>query len=240
MTRAALVTGGTSGIGAATARALAKAGYRVGVTYASDRDRARAFADETGLDTFCWDASDAEACEKGVAEAEMALGPIDILINNAGITCDASFMKMTPEIWQRVIDVDLGSCFAMSKAVWPGMVARGWGRIVNISSVNGQSGQFGQANYSAAKAGILGFTKALALEGARYGITVNAIAPGYIDTEMVHAVPAKVVEALLGRIPVRRLGQPEEIARCAMFLAAEDAGYITGSTLSVNGGLRMD
>lgn len=240
MNRVALVTGGTAGIGAATAVMLAQAGYRVGASYAGDGERAEAFSRRSGVPAFRWDVADAEACLAGVAEVERVLGPVDILINNAGITRDASFAKMTQQQWRQVIAVDLDSCFAMSKAVWPGMKARKWGRIVNISSVNGQAGQFGQVNYSAAKAGILGFTKALALEGARDGITVNAIAPGYIDTGMVKGVAPDVLEKIVAHIPIGRLGQPEEIARCVLFLVAQEAGFITGSTLSANGGMRME
>jgi acetoacetyl-CoA reductase len=219
---------------------LAKAQYRVAVTYAADTPRAEEFTKLHAIPAFRWDVSDAKACEKHVPEVERALGPIDILVNNAGITRDAGFMKMSLEQWRQVIAVDLDSCFAMSKAVWPGMKARKWGRIINISSVNGQAGQFGQANYSAAKAGMLGFTKALAQEGAREGITVNAIAPGYIDTDMVKGVPAEILQKIIAHIPVGRLGRPEEIARCVAFLIAEEAGFITGSTLSVNGGMRME
>lgn len=240
MNRVALVTGGTAGIGAATAVMLAQAGYRVGASYAGDGERAEAFSRRSGVPAFRWDVADAEACLAGVAEVERVLGPVDILINNAGITRDASFAKMTQQQWRQVIAVDLDSCFAMSKAVWPGMKARKWGRIVNISSVNGQAGQFGQVNYSAAKAGILGFTKALALEGARDGITVNAIAPGYIDTDMVKDVAPDILEKIVAHIPIGRLGQPEEIARCVLFLVAQEAGFITGSTLSANGGMRME
>ncbi|MCJ2185693.1 acetoacetyl-CoA reductase [Novosphingobium beihaiensis] len=238
--RVALITGGTTGIGAATACAFRDAGYRVAVTYLGNAEQAEAFSQESGIPSFEWDASDSDACVAGVAQVAAALGPVDILVNNAGITRDASFARMTPEQWRQVVRNDLDSCFSMSHAVWGGMKERGWGRIVSLSSVNGQAGQFGQANYSAAKAGVLGLTKALAQEGARHGITVNAIAPGYIETEMVRAVPEKVMEGIVARIPVGRIGQPSEIARCVLFLAAEEAGYITGSTLSVNGGMRMD
>lgn len=239
-TRVALITGGTTGIGAVTALAFRDAGYRVAVTYLGNAEQAQAFSQSSGIPAFEWDAADSDACEAGIAQVAAALGPVDILVNNAGVTRDASFAKMTTEQWRQVVRNDLDSCFAMSHAVWPGMKERGWGRIVSLSSINGQAGQFGQANYSAAKAGVLGLTKALALEGARHGITVNAIAPGYVATEMVKAVPEKVMEGIVARIPVGRIGEPSEIARCVLFLAAEEAGYITGSTLSVNGGLRMD
>ncbi|MCJ2179090.1 acetoacetyl-CoA reductase [Novosphingobium album (ex Hu et al. 2023)] len=238
--RVVLITGGTTGIGAATAQAFRDAGYRVAVTYLGNPKQAQAFSESTGIPAFEWDAADDAACEAGIAQVTAALGPVDILVNNAGVTRDASFAKMTTEQWRQVVRNDLDSCFAMSHAVWAGMKERGWGRIISLSSVNGQAGQFGQANYSAAKAGVLGLTKALALEGARHGITVNAIAPGYVGTEMVRAVPEKVMEGIVARIPVGRIGEPSEIARCVLFLAAEEAGYITGSTLSVNGGLRMD
>jgi len=240
MSRTALITGGTTGIGAATAIMLAQAGYRVAATYAGDRHRAEKFAQASGVPVFRWDVSDVDACVNGIAQIERELGAVDILVNNAGITRDSGFAKMTLEQWRQVIAVDLDSCFAMSHAVWPGMKARRWGRIVNISSVNGQAGQFGQVNYSAAKAGILGFTKALAQEGARDGITVNAIAPGYIDTDMVKGVPPDILKKIVARIPVGRLGRPDEIARCVLFLVAEESEFITGSTLSANGGMRME
>jgi len=240
MSRVALVTGGTAGIGAATASMLAHHGYHVAVTYSGDAKRAKVFMRSSGIKAYQWDVADADACADGVAQIEQVLGPVDILVNNAGITCDASFARMTVDQWRRVIAVDLDSCFMMSHALWPGMKARGWGRIVNISSINGQAGQFGQANYAAAKAGIFGLTKALALEGARDGITVNALAPGYINTDMVKGVPADILKKIVGRIPVGRLGEPEEIARCVLFLVAEEAAFITGSTLSANGGMRME
>jgi acetoacetyl-CoA reductase len=237
--RVALVTGGTTGIGAAICRAFDRAGYAVAATYSHDSERAAAFTAETGIPTFIWSVADQQACSDGTAQVAAALGPIDILVNNAGITRDASFARMQHEQWQEVIDVNLSGCFNMTHAVFADMRARKWGRIVNISSINGQAGQFGQANYSAAKAGMLGFTKALALEGARDGVTVNAVAPGYTETDMVRAVPADVLAKIVARIPVGRLAQPDEIARCVAFLCAEDAGYITGATLTVNGGQYM-
>ena len=237
MARTALVTGGTRGIGAAIAVALKGEGHRVAATYAGNEEKARAFAAETGIAVFRWDVADHDACKAGVAEVEAALGPVEILVNNAGITRDAPFHRMTPQQWREVIDTNLTGLFNMTHAVWGGMRERRWGRIVNISSINGQKGQFGQANYAAAKAGDLGFTKALALEGARAGITVNAVAPGYIDTDMMATIPQKVMdEVILPAIPVGRLGRPGEIARCVVFLASDDAGFVTGATLSANGG----
>lgn len=237
--RVALVTGGTTGIGAAICRAFHQAGYAVAATYTHDDARADAFSKETGIATFKWSVADCQACVDGVARVTNALGPVDILVNNAGVTRDASFGRMQPEQWREVIDVNLIGCFNMAHAVFADMRARKWGRIVNISSINGQAGQFGQTNYSASKAGILGFTKALALEGARDGVTVNAVAPGYTDTDMVRAVPTDVLAKIVARIPVGRLARPEEIARCVAFLCAEESGYITGATLSVNGGQYM-
>ncbi len=234
--RVALVTGGTRGIGAAIARALRDEGNKVAVTYHGNDERARAFTEETGIPAYKWDVADFDACEKGVAQVEADLGPIDILVNNAGITRDATLVKMTREMWEEVLATNLSSCFNMAKTVFPGMRERRFGRIVNISSINGQAGQYGQVNYAAAKAGMIGFTKALALEGARYNVTVNAIAPGYIDTDMVAAVPQNILEKIIARIPVGRLGKPEEIARAVVFLADEEAGFITGATISVNGG----
>ena len=237
MSRVALVTGGTRGIGAAIAIALKQAGYKVAANYAGNEEKAKAFADETGIPVYKWDVSSYQACAEGIARVEADLGPVEILVNNAGITRDAMFHKMTPEQWGEVIGTNLTGLFNMTHPVWSGMRDRGFGRIINISSINGQKGQMGQANYSAAKAGDLGFTKALAQEGAAKGVTVNAICPGYIGTEMVRAIPEKVLnERIIPQIPVGRLGEPEEIARCVVFLASDDAGFITGSTLSANGG----
>lgn len=236
MGRVALVTGGSRGIGAAISLALKEAGYAVAANYAGNDEAAKAFTGETGIQTFKWSVADYEACKAGVAEVEAALGPVDVLVNNAGITRDSLFHKMTPQQWKEVIDTNLTGVFNMTHNVWPGMRERRFGRVVTISSINGQKGQAGQANYSAAKAGDLGFTKALAQEGARSGITVNAICPGYIATEMVMAVPEKVREAIIAQIPTGRLGEPEEIARCVVFLAADDASFITGSTITANGG----
>ena len=237
MSRVALVTGGSRGIGAAISIALKEAGYRVAANYAGNDEKAEAFTAETGIPTYKWDVSDYAACAAGIAKVEADLGPIDVLVNNAGITRDAMFHKMTPENWKDVIDTNLSGLFNMTHPVWTGMRDRNFGRVINISSINGQKGQMGQANYSAAKAGDLGFTKALAQEGAAKGITVNAICPGYIGTEMVRAIPEKVLaERIIPQIPVGRLGEPEEIARIAVFLASDDAGFITGSTISANGG----
>ncbi len=237
MTRVALVSGGTRGIGAAIATALKAAGYVVAANYAGNDERAKAFEAETGIPVFKWDVSSYEACAEGIAQVEASLGPVDVLVNNAGITRDAMFHKMTPGQWSEVINTNLTGLFNMTHPVWSGMRDRGFGRVINISSINGQKGQMGQANYSAAKAGDIGFTKALAQEGAAKNVTVNAICPGYIGTEMVLAVPERVMnERILPQIPVGRLGQPEEIARCVVFLASDDAGFITGATLSANGG----
>lgn len=237
MSRVALVTGGTSGIGAAIAKAFHKAGYKVAVNYAFTEDRAETFRQTTGIPAFQWDVRDYDACVAGVAEVERMLGPVEILVNNAGITRDAMFHKMTPQQWRDVVDTNLTGVFNMTHPVWPGMRERGFGRIITISSINGQKGQAGQVNYSAAKAGDIGLTKALAQEGAARNITVNAICPGYIGTEMVRAIPETVLnERILPQIPVGRLGEPEEIARCALFLASDEAGFITGSTLTANGG----
>ncbi|MBB4479531.1 MULTISPECIES: beta-ketoacyl-ACP reductase [Rhizobium] len=237
MSRVALVTGGTRGIGAAISMALKNAGYRVAATYAGNDEKARAFHEVTGVAVFKWDVSDYAACGEGIAKVESEIGPVEILVNNAGITRDAMFHKMTPQQWHEVINTNLTGLFNMTHQVWTGMRDRSFGRIVNISSINGQKGQMGQANYSAAKAGDLGFTKALAQEGAAKNITVNAICPGYIGTEMVLAVPEKVLnERIIPQIPVGRLGEPEEIARCVTFLVSDDAGFITGSTLTANGG----
>ncbi len=240
MARVALVTGGTRGIGAAISIGLKQAGYQVGATYGGNDEAANRFRDETGIAVFKWDVGDFEACKAGIAKVEQELGPVDVLVNNAGITRDATLHKMTPEQWSAVIATNLDSLFNMTRNVIEGMRARGYGRIVSISSINGQKGQFGQSNYSAAKAGLIGFTKAVAQENAAKGITVNAVAPGYIGTEMVRAVPEEVLKSkILPQIPVGRLGEPEEIARAVVFLAAEDAGFITGSTLTVNGGQYM-
>jgi acetoacetyl-CoA reductase len=237
MARVALVTGGTRGIGAAISKALKDAGYKVAATYAGNDAAAEKFKADTGIPVYKWDVASFDACASGIKEVEAALGPIDVLVNNAGITRDTAFHKMTLDQWNAVINTNLGSLFNMTRQVIEGMRARKFGRIVNISSINGQKGQFGQVNYSAAKAGDIGFTKALALENAKAGITVNVIAPGYINTEMVQAVPKDVLEKnVIPQIPVNRLGEPEEIARAVVFLAADDAGFITGSTLTVNGG----
>ena len=239
MARVALVTGGTRGIGRAVSIELQKQGRKVVANYAGNDDAARAFTDETGIPAYRWDVGDHEACQEGVAKVEAEQGPVEILVNNAGITRDGTIMNMTFDMWREVMRVNLSGCFSMAKAVFPGMRQRKWGRIVNIGSINGQGGQYGQVNYAAAKSGIHGFTKALAQEGARYGVTVNALAPGYIDTDMVAAVPPEVLEKIVARVPVGRLGQAEEIARGVAFLSAEDAGFVTGSTLSINGGQHM-
>jgi acetoacetyl-CoA reductase len=237
--RVAIVTGGTRGIGAAISITLRDAGYKVAAGYGGDVAKAKAFTDETGIPSWKWDVGDFNACKTAVQEIEQALGPIDVLVNNAGITRDATMHKMLHEQWIEVIRTNLSSCFNMSNAVFDGMRTRGFGRIVNIGSVNGQMGQYGQVNYAAAKSGIHGFTKALAQEGASRGITVNAIAPGYIDTDMVRAVPPVVLEKIIARIPVGRLGHADEIARGVAFLVSDDGGFITGSTLSINGGQHM-
>jgi acetoacetyl-CoA reductase len=239
MTRVAVVTGGTRGIGEAISVALKTAGYAVAANYAGNDDRARAFSDVTGIKSFKWDVADFDACLAGVKQVEAALGPVDVIVNNAGITRDATMKKMARKAWDDVLDTNLGGCYNMCKAAWDGMLARGFGRIVNIGSINGQAGQYGQVNYAAAKSGIHGFTKALSQEGAAKGITVNAIAPGYIDTDMVAAVPAEVLAKIVAKIPVGRLGHSEEIARGVLFLVADEAGFITGSTLSINGGQHM-
>ncbi len=237
MGRVALVTGGSRGIGAAISRALKDAGYTVAATYGGNDEAAKAFTDETGIKTYKWSVADYDACKDGIARIESELGPVEVLVNNAGITRDAMFHKMTPEQWREVMDTNLTGLFNMTHPVWPGMRERKFGRIINISSINGQKGQAGQANYSAAKAGDIGMTKSLAQEGARAGITVNAICPGYIGTEMVRKIDEKVLnERIIPQIPVGRLGEPEEIARCVVFLASDDAGFITGSTISANGG----
>ena len=239
MARVAIVTGGSRGIGEAISIALRDQGVTVAANYAGNDERAREFTDRTGIKAYKWDVSDLDACTAGVAQIESELGPVDILVNNAGITRDGTMKRMDRTAWDEVIDVNLGGCFNMAKAVWNGMNERKYGRIVNIGSINGQAGQYGQVNYAAAKSGIHGFTKALAQEGARAGITVNAIAPGYIDTDMVAAVPPEVLEKIVAKIPVGRLGKAEEIARGVTFLCSEDAGFVTGSTLSINGGQHM-
>ena len=239
MARVAIVTGGTRGIGEAISIALHKLGMKVAANYAGNEERARAFSDRTGIPAFKWDVSDFEACREGARKIEADLGPVDVLVNNAGITRDTTIRKMSAQQWQDVIDTNLGGCFNMAKAVFDGMTGRKYGRVVNIGSINGQAGQYGQVNYAAAKSGIHGFTKALAQEGARFGVTVNAIAPGYIDTDMVAAVPEDVLAKIVARIPVGRLGKAEEIARAVAFLVDENAGFITGSTLSINGGQHM-
>ncbi|MDE3037904.1 MAG: acetoacetyl-CoA reductase [Pseudomonadota bacterium] len=241
MTRIALVTGGTRGIGAAISIALKNAGYKVAANYASRDDVAREFTKVTGIPAYKWDISDLKACANGIAKVEADLGGnVEVLVNNAGITKDSAMHKMPPENWDTVIATNLNSCFYMSKAVLDSTRDKKFGRIINISSMNGQLGQFGQTNYSAAKAGILGFTKALARETASRGITVNAIAPGYIATDMVKAVKEEVMKGIVAGIPVGRLGEPEEVARAVLFLADDAAGFITGETLSVNGGQYME
>lgn len=239
MARVAIVTGGTRGIGEAISLALKDQGLTVAANYAGNDERARAFTDSTGIKAYKWDVSDFDACVAGVQQVESELGPVDVVVNNAGITRDGTMKRMDRKAWEEVIDTNLGGCYNMAKAVWDGMNQRKFGRIVNIGSINGQAGQYGQVNYAAAKSGIHGFTKALAQEGARAGITVNAIAPGYIDTDMVAAVPADVLEKIVAKIPVGRLGRAEEIARGVVFLCGEDAGFVTGSTLSINGGQHM-
>jgi acetoacetyl-CoA reductase len=239
MARVAIVTGGTRGIGRAIAEGLHQGGYGVGSVYAGNEDAARRFTDETGIRSYRFDVADYKSCEGGIKRIAEELGPVDVLVNNAGITRDAVLHRMTPEQWGAVIATNLTSCFNMCRLVIDGMRERNFGRIVNIGSINGQAGQYGQVNYAAAKSGIHGFTKALAQEGAGKGITVNAVAPGYIDTDMVRAVPPNVLEKIVARIPTGRLGQADEIARTVLFLVSDDAGFITGSTLSVNGGQHM-
>ena len=239
MARVALVTGGTRGIGAAISKALQKAGRTVVASYAGNDEAAAAFSRETGIKVMKFDAGDFEACKQAVETIAKEIGPIEILVNNAGITRDTTMAKMTRDMWDAVIDTNLGSCFNLCKLTFEGMRERKFGRIVNVGSINGQAGQYGQVNYAAAKSGIHGFTKALAQEGARYGITVNAIAPGYVDTEMVRAVPGEVLRKIVAKIPIGRLGHAEDIARGVAFLTAEDADFITGSTLSINGGQHM-
>ncbi|WP_273462500.1 acetoacetyl-CoA reductase [Sandarakinorhabdus limnophila] len=239
MARVAVVTGGTRGIGAAISIALRDKGFTVAANYGGSDDKARAFTEKTGIKSYKWNVADHEACLQGCAAVAAELGPIDVVVNNAGITRDGMLMKMSWEAWDEVIRVNLGGCFNMAKATFVGMKERGFGRFVQIGSINGQAGQYGQVNYAAAKSGIHGFTKALAQEGAKFGITANAIAPGYIDTDMVSAVPPEVLAKIVAKIPVGRLGQASEIARAVAFLVSEDAGFITGSTMSVNGGQHM-
>ncbi|MFL6849015.1 MAG: acetoacetyl-CoA reductase [Sphingomicrobium sp.] len=239
MARVAIVTGGTRGIGEAISMALKDMGMKVAANYAGNDERARQFTERSGIPAYKWDVADFDACQDGVKQVEAEIGPVDVLVNNAGITRDTTMKRMDHKKWQEVIDTNLGGCFNMAKAVFEGMIGRGYGRIVNIGSINGQAGQYGQVNYAAAKSGIHGFTKALAQEGARAGVTVNAIAPGYIDTDMVAAVPEEVLGKIVAKIPVGRLGQASEIARGVSFLVDENAGVITGSTLSINGGQHM-
>jgi acetoacetyl-CoA reductase len=239
MARVAIVTGGTRGIGRAVSVALKKAGCKVAAAYGGNEEAARKFTRETDIPSFKFDVADFKACEVAVKRIEEEVGPVDILINNAGITRDAVLHKMSPEHWNEVIATNLGSCFNMCRLVIDGMRERRFGRIVNIGSINGQAGQYGQVNYAAAKSGIHGFTKALAQEGAGRGVTVNAIAPGYVDTDMVRAVPPNVLEKIVARIPVGRLGQADEIARGVLFLVSDEGGFVTGSTLSINGGQHM-
>lgn len=239
MTRIAIVTGGSRGIGRAIGEALTAEGFTVVANYAGNEAAAEALTRETGIAAYRWDVGDHEACIEGCRRVEAEVGPVDVVVNNAGITRDGTLHRMSYDDWNEVMRINLGGCFNMAKACFPGMRERGWGRIVNIGSINGQAGQYGQVNYAAAKSGIHGFTKALAQEGAKFGVTVNAIAPGYIDTDMVAAVPQNVLEKIVARIPVGRLGQANEIARGVAFLCSEDAGFITGSTLSINGGQHM-
>jgi acetoacetyl-CoA reductase len=239
MARVAVVTGGTRGIGRAISVALKGAGYKVAANYAGNDEAARRFTQETGIAAFKFDVSDFKSCEAGIKRVEQELGPVEVLVNNAGITRDSVLHKMTPEQWSQVIATNLTSCFNMCRLAIEGMRERGFGRIVNIGSINGQAGQYGQVNYAAAKSGIHGFTKALAQEGAGRGVTVNAIAPGYIDTDMVRAVPQNVLDKIVARIPVGRLGHAEEIARGVLFLVSDEGGFVTGSTMSINGGQHM-
>jgi len=239
MARVAIVTGGTRGIGEAICLALKDMGYSVAANYGGNDAKAQAFTAATGIPSYKWDVGDHEACIVGCAKVAEDLGPVDVVVNNAGVTRDGVLHKMSFDDWNEVMRINLGGCFNMAKATFPGMRERGWGRIINIGSINGQAGQYGQVNYAAAKSGIHGFTKALAQEGAKFGVTVNAIAPGYIDTDMVAAVPAPVLEKIVAKIPVGRLGQASEIARGVAFLASEDGAFVTGSTMSINGGQHM-
>jgi acetoacetyl-CoA reductase len=239
MARVAVVTGGTRGIGEAISLGLKEAGYKVAAVYAGNDEKAREFSERTGIAVFKWDVSSFDACKEGLAKVEAELGPVEIVVNNAGITRDGVLHRMSFEQWNDVIQTNLTSCFNMCRNVIDGMRERGFGRIVNIGSINGQAGQYGQVNYAAAKSGIHGFTKALAQEGAAKGITVNAIAPGYIDTDMVRAVPPNVLEKIVAKVPVGRLGKASEIARGVLFLVADEGGFVTGATLSINGGQHM-
>ncbi len=239
MARVALVTGGTRGIGAAISRELHKGGRTVVASYAGNTEAAEAFSKETGIATMRFDAADFAACEKAIGEIAGTHGPVEVLVNNAGITRDGTMARMSRDMWDAVMDTNLGSCFNLCKLTFEGMRSKKFGRIVNIGSINGQAGQYGQVNYAAAKSGIHGFTKALAQEGARFGITVNAIAPGYVDTDMVRAVPPDVLQKIVARIPMGRLGHAEDIARGVAFLTADEADFVTGSTLSINGGQHM-
>ena len=239
MGKVAIVTGGTRGIGKAISLALKEQGRTVVANYAGNDDAAKAFSDENGIAVVKWDVGDHEACIEGCKQVATDHGDVDIVVNNAGITRDGTLHRMSYDDWNDVMRVNLGGCFNMAKACFPGMRERGWGRIVNIGSINGQAGQYGQVNYAAAKSGIHGFTKALAQEGAKFGVTVNAIAPGYIDTDMVAAVPEPVLEKIVAKIPVGRLGEAEEIARGVAFLTSDEGGFVTGSTISINGGQHM-
>lgn len=239
MTHIAIITGGTRGIGRAICEQLKADGFTVVANYGGNDEKARAFTAETGIPAYKWDVGDHEACLAGCKQVEEEIGLVDVVVNNAGITRDGTLLKMSFDDWNEVMRINLGGCFNMAKACFPGMRERKWGRIVNIGSINGQAGQYGQVNYAAAKSGIHGFTKALAQEAARSGITVNAIAPGYIDTDMVAAVPDAVLEKIVAKIPVGRLGQASEIARGVSFLCSEDGGFVTGSTMSINGGQHM-
>jgi acetoacetyl-CoA reductase len=237
--RVAIVTGGTRGIGGAISIALKEHGYKVAANYGGNEEAAREFTESNGIPSYKFDVGDFDLVQEQVAKIESDLGPVDVLVNNAGITRDGTLRRMSYEQWDEVIRTNLSSCFNLSRAVFPGMCERGFGRIVNIGSVNGQAGQYGQVNYAAAKSGIHGFTKALALEGARYHVTVNAVAPGYVNTEMVRAVPEKVLEKIIAQIPVGRLGETDDVVRSVLFLVADDADFVTGSTLSINGGQHM-
>lgn len=239
MSRVALVTGGTRGIGEAISVELKDAGYSVAANYGGNEQRAKEFTERTGIPAYKFDVGDFDAVQEAIAKIESEVGPVDIVINNAGITRDGTLKRMSFEQWNAVIQTNLASCFNVCRATFPGMCDRKFGRVVNIGSVNGQAGQYGQVNYASAKSGIHGFTKALALEGAKFGVTVNAVAPGYVNTEMVQAVPEKVLEKIIGTIPMGRLGEAHDIARSVLFLIADDADFITGSTLSINGGQHM-